>query len=150
MEIIMKKLLFAVAVMPVILAGCVTTPKGDPKKDPIVSVDQVKSQLDYAGTYRAKLKCDDCDFIAAQLQVNPYGQYRYIEQKVKNKGPVGQQVRFQGQYTWDKTAPIIRLLNGRNMHFFIAENQIFLLSNPITSATELTTEPSFKKVILKN
>lgn len=145
-EIVMKKLLFAGVILPVILTGCITKPTANPEEPGKLS-DNAAQSLDYAGTYRAKLSCDDCDFIAAQVQINPYGQYRYIEQKVKNNGSVGQQVRFQGQYVWDKNAPVIRLLNARNMHFFVAENQLFLLSKPISSASELTTEPSFKKVI---
>lgn len=149
LEKIMKKSLITAAVLPLLLAGCITLPaKKDTKPEVIVEPSQTAQEsLDYAGTYRARLKCDDCDYINAQLQLNPYGQYRYIEQSVKNGGPIGQPVVFQGKYTWDKKAPIVRLLNARNMHFFVAENEVVLLSKPVANYAELSAEPKFQKVI---
>lgn len=138
-----------VAVVPLVLAGCVSlSPKKEEPKPIIENVsDNVRTSIDYAGTYNAQLPCDGCDYTMARLQLNQYGQYRYIEQNVKNGGPVGQPVVFQGKYTWDKSAPIIRLLNARNMHFFVAEGEVVLLSKPVTSYSEITSESKFKKAI---
>lgn len=138
-----------VAVVPLVLAGCVSlSPKKEEPKPIIENVsDNVRTSIDYAGTYNAQLPCDSCDYTMARLQLNQYGQYRYIEQNVKNGGPVGQPVVFQGKYTWDKSAPIIRLLNARNMHFFVAEGEVVLLFKPVTSYSEITSESKFKKAI---
>jgi uncharacterized lipoprotein NlpE involved in copper resistance len=146
----MKKGLIAVTMASLFLAGCVSTaPKKDPPLvDPKPS-ETAQTSLDYAGTYNAKIPCADCDYTMARLQLNQYGQYRYIEQNVKNGGAVGKPVMFQGKYTWDKNAPIIRLLNARNMHFFVAENEVVLLSKPVMSYSEITSEPKFKKAIRK-
>lgn len=143
----MKKGLIAVTMVSLFLAGCVSTA---PKKDPVPVPkpnETAQTSLDYAGTYNAKIPCADCDYTMARLQLNQYGQYRYIEQNVKNGGPVGKPVMFQGKYTWDKNAPIIRLLNARNMHFFVAENEVVLLAKPVASYSEITSEPKFKKAI---
>ena len=142
----MKKGLIAVTMASLFLAGCVSTaPKKDPVPVPKPS-ETAQTSLDYAGKYQARLACDDCDFTAAQLQINQYGQYKYQEWKIKNGAPIGQSVVFQGKYTWDKNVPIIRLLNARNMHFFVAENEVVLLSKPVASYSEITSEPKFKKV----
>ncbi|GAA5097252.1 copper resistance protein NlpE N-terminal domain-containing protein [Wohlfahrtiimonas larvae] len=146
----MKITLIAAVMMPLVLVGCVgIESKKEPAKPIVTSTasDIAQNSLDYVGTYNAKIPCTDCDYTMARLQLNQYGQYRYMEQNVKNGGPVGQPVVFQGKYTWDKKAPIIRLLNARNMHFFVAENEVVLLSQPITSYSEITIEPKFKKAI---
>lgn len=139
-----------VAVVPLVLAGCVgIAPKKEESKPVVIenTNDNARTSIDYAGTYNAQLPCDGCDYTMARLQLNQYGQYRYIEQNVKNGGPVGQPVIFQGKYTWDKSAPIIRLLNARNMHFFVAENEVVLLSKPVASYSEITSESKFQKAI---
>lgn len=145
----MKVGLITAVMIPFVLAGCISL---EPKKEPVKPVidnasDAAQTSLDYTGTYNAKMPCEDCDYTMARLQLNQYGQYRYMEQNVKNGGPIGQPVVFQGKYTWDKKAPIIRLLNARNMHFFVAENEVVLLSQPVTSYSEITSEPKFKKTI---
>lgn len=146
----MKKMLIAAIITSLFLSGCVSTipKKTDPPVDAKAS-EIAQTSLDYTGTYNAQIPCVDCDYTMARLQLNQYGQYRYIEQNVKNGGPVGNPVVFQGKYTWDKNAPIIRLLNARNMHFFVAENEVVLLSKPIASYSEITSEPKFKKAIRK-
>lgn len=145
----MKKGLITVAMASLFLAGCVSLPakKAEPAPVETNPSETAQNSLDYAGTYNAKLKCSDCDYTMARLQINQYGQYRYIEQNVKNGGPVGNPVVFQGKYTWNQKTPIIRLLNARNMHFFVAENEVVLLSKPVTSYAEITSEPKFKKAI---
>lgn len=146
----MKKGLIAVTMASLFLAGCVSTaPKKDSTPVEPKSSETAQTSLDYAGTYNAKIPCADCDYTMARLQLNQYGQYRYIEQNVKNGGAVGKPVMFQGKYTWDKNAPIIRLLNARNMHFFVAENEVVLLSKPVASYSEITSEAKFKKTIRK-
>lgn len=141
--------LITAAMLPLVLAGCISL---EPKKEstkPVVdnASESAQTSLDYTGTYNAKIPCEDCDYTMARLQLNQYGQYRYMEQNIKNGGPIGQPVVFQGKYTWDKKAPIIRLLNARNMHFFVAENEVVLLSQPVANYSEITSEPKFKKVI---
>lgn len=147
----MKKTLIVSTLISFALIGCVGLEPGKKASSSTTVSEQktnmAQTSLDYAGTYRTRLSCDDCEYINAQLQINPYGQYRYIEQKMKSDGPIGQPIVFQGKYTWDQQAPIIRLLNARNMHFFVAENQVVLLSTPVTSYSELTSEPRFQKVI---
>ncbi|KZS22500.1 copper resistance protein NlpE N-terminal domain-containing protein [Wohlfahrtiimonas chitiniclastica] len=148
----MKKSVITAAMLPLILTGCLSV---SPKKteapksvEPVETASQIaQTSLDYPGTYRTRLKCEGCDYTNAQLQVNQYGQYRYIEQSMKNGAPLGQPIVFQGRYTWDKNAPIIRLLNARNMHFFVAENQMVLLDHPVASFAEITSEPKFQKVV---
>lgn len=147
----MKKSL-AIAIVPLVLAGCISVPSKKPTA-PVAPVETpsetAQNSLDFAGTYNAKLPCDGCDYKMAKLQLNQYGQYRYAEQEVKNGSPIGRPIIFQGKYTWDKNAPIIRLLNARNMHFFVAENQVIMLSHPVTKYSELTNEPRFEKVARK-
>lgn len=144
----MKKSL-AIAIVPFVLAGCISVPSKAPSTPaPVEKPSEiVQSSLDIAGTYNAKLACESCDYKMARLQLNQYGQYRYLEQDVKNGVLVGNPVVFQGKYTWDTNAPIIRLLNARNMHFFVAENQVVMLSQPVTKYSELTNEPRFEKVV---
>lgn len=147
----MKLGLPAMTFISLVLAGCIsTTPPKKEESKPVVTEtasQMAQSSLDYAGTYDAKLPCDGCDYTMARLQLNQYGQYRYMEQNIKNGARVGQPIVFQGKYTWDKSAPIIRLLNARNMHFFVAENQVVLLSKPVSSYSELGAEPRFTKII---
>lgn len=110
--------------------------------------NSARLNLDYAGVYQAKMACDDCDAVDAQLVLNANGQYRYSETKIKGGYVYGRPIVFEGRYQWLPNSSVIRFVNNpRNIHFFIAEGAAYQLIKPVSSFSELTNgEPRFIKM----
>lgn len=146
-------LVFGVAIL---VSGCsMTSPftksntkKTDDNSTAITNKANAQTNLDYAGVYQAKMACEDCDAINAQLVLNANGQYRYSETKEKGGFVYGRPIVFEGRYQWLPNGSVIRFVNNpRNIHFFITEGSAYQLVKPVNSFDELTNgEVQFKKV----
>lgn len=116
----MKKLVFSLVLLPVLLACNATRPLAEP------STAQPAPAQPMAATWKGELPCADCAGQAYQLTLSPDGTYSERSEYV---GKAGDEVRSQGQ--WAMGADSVIMLQGNTLgsskHFVLQGSALRLL-----------------------
>lgn len=139
----MKKSIFALSALTLILVGCDNQQDAKVEVEKIVdvaaqpveqsaaqastnSVDaahNAQNSLDWAGIYQGTLPCADCGGIETELTINSDGTYKLTEQYLDKEG---EPFVSEGTFAWDETGSIVTLQSGdqTGRQYLVGENTL--------------------------
>ncbi|KQA19186.1 hypothetical protein AAY54_00945 [Vibrio metoecus] len=139
----MKKSIFALSALTLILVGCDNQQDAKVEVEKIVdvatqpveqsaaqasneSVDaahNAQNSLDWAGIYQGTLPCADCGGIETELTINSDGTYKLTEQYLDKEGAP---FISEGTFAWDETGSIVTLQSGdqTGRQYLVGENTL--------------------------
>ncbi|ENM5882185.1 copper resistance protein NlpE [Vibrio metoecus] len=139
----MKKSIFALSALTLILVGCDNQQDAKVEVEKIVDVaaqpveqsaaqastDNVdaahnaQNSLDWAGIYQGTLPCADCGGIETELTINSDGTYKLTEQYLDKEG---EPFVSEGTFAWDETGSIVTLQSGdqTGRQYLVGENTL--------------------------
>lgn len=130
----MKKLIFIVFIA-MMLQGCGGCNRKSPVREgetvitetTVIDMHNARNSLDYWGTYRGTVPCDDCDGVQMRLTLNE--DYTYELRLIYLGRPSKQEVVVQGTFTWNEAGDTITLSGITNTpnKFFVGENKLIML-----------------------
>ncbi|MGC9550886.1 copper resistance protein NlpE [Vibrio metoecus] len=139
----MKKSIFALSALTLILVGCdnqqdakvevekivdvaaqpVEQSAAQASTDSVDAAHNAQNSLDWAGIYQGTLPCADCGGIETELTINSDGTYKLTEQYLDKEG---EPFVSEGTFTWDETGSIVTLQSGdqTGRQYLVGENTL--------------------------
>ncbi|WP_130802159.1 copper resistance protein NlpE [Acinetobacter ihumii] len=135
----MKKSLLAIAIVSTLLVAC---SKKENQNETTVPADQntvasapaetatavdtahtAENSLDWAGEYKGKLPCADCEGIQTELELHDNKTFELKETYMGSKSD-GKPVETKGSFSFDNSKPSVIILDTQpdKRQFFIGEN----------------------------
>ncbi|KDO14724.1 hypothetical protein XV92_13155 [Vibrio metoecus] len=139
----MKKSIFALSALTLILVGCdnqqdakvevekivdvaaqpVEQSAAQASTDSVDAAHNAQNSLDWAGIYQGTLPCADCGGIETELTINSDGTYKLTEQYLDKEG---EPFVSEGTFAWDETGSIVTLQSGdqTGRQYLVGENTL--------------------------
>lgn len=139
----MKKSIFALSALTLILVGCdnqqdakvevekivdvaaqpVEQSAAQASTDSVDAAHNAQNSLDWAGIYQGTLPCADCGGIETELTINSDGTYKLTEQYLDKEG---EPFVSEGTFAWDETGSIVTLQSGEQTgrQYLVGENTL--------------------------
>ncbi|PAR30169.1 copper resistance protein NlpE [Vibrio metoecus] len=139
----MKKSIFALSALTLILVGCdnqqdakvevekivdvaaqpVEQSAAQASTDSVDAAHNAQNSLDWAGIYQGTLPCADCGGIETELTINSDGTYKLTEQYLDKEG---EPFVSEGTFAWDEAGSIVTLQSGdqTGRQYLVGENTL--------------------------
>ncbi|MGL4829504.1 MAG: copper resistance protein NlpE [Vibrio sp.] len=139
----MKKSIFALSALTLILVGCdnkqdakvevekivdvaeqsTEQPAAQPSTESVDAAHNSQNSLDWAGIYQGTLPCADCGGIETELTLNADGSYKLTETYLDKEG---EPFASEGAFVWDETGSIVTLQTGEQTgrQYLVGENTL--------------------------
>ncbi len=101
------------------------TPAADPTSAEMPVGDTTQTSVDWAGTYKGTLPCEDCDGIEVEVVLNDDGTF---QRTATYLGKEGEPEVSDGSFTWKEDGATIVLSGGEeSMQYWVSEGRIVQL-----------------------
>jgi uncharacterized lipoprotein NlpE involved in copper resistance len=124
----MRLIIVLLSMMLIGSCNFMTQQNDDPGADGSYDMHNALNSLDYVGTYKGVLPCDDCEGIETEIRLRPDSTFSRSLKYLGNDDP--QLYYKSGKYEWNDEGNTITLLGiDKPNQFFVSENKLVQLDS---------------------